>query len=59
MDISLVGDWFSKAMPHFPWYYFSYLFLQLFCRFIVALVDTFYCDHNIFIVRWIKEEHNK
>jgi len=48
MDISLVGDWFSKAMPHFPWYYFSYLFLQLFCRFIVALVDTFYCDHNIF-----------
>ncbi|MBU4274984.1 hypothetical protein KKE19_04210 [Patescibacteria group bacterium] len=48
MDVSLVGSWFNKVMPHFPRYYFGCLFLQLSCRFIMALVDTFYCNYNIF-----------
>jgi len=48
MDISLVGDRFNQSMPPFPRYYLNSLFLQLSCRFIMALVDTFCYNHNIF-----------
>jgi len=56
MDVSLVGGKFNQSMPPFPRYYLSSLFLQLSRRFIMALVDTFCCDHNIFYRKTNKGE---
>jgi len=56
MDIPLVGGKFNQSMPSFPGYSFISLFLQLSRRFIMALVDTFCCDHNIFYRQTNKRE---